>query len=459
MKFNKVTILFVLIFSFFQNHLYATDELEVTFFNVGQGNCTLIGCPNGPPLLVDAGTMKLPENENSRTYKKNTINEISEKIKNYFGRKKILNVIISHGDKDHYNWVIEIVNAVKKQENSIQVNILAGGYEKDYTKPEHIKKLNSLQYTFVSEYKNNITEFPMNFGNAKVTCLSTILDKDSNVSSIVLKLSYGNIGVILTGDATETTTDSITTLTKKIDEKVILQASHHGAETHGSNNDKWLGLVKPNYIIMSAGKRLDFRHPKAVILERLIQENIHQYIEKDMPWHSIQFHKELPLFDFHNIVPKSDFLKPYALKKSGYFMALTCLGIYDTGSHGHIKFTWNSTSSNPVINSTSKVTVSSSKNLRKLICSKLRHDQHDRIMALNLNNLEIDNDILNTIPLIREVTSIDLSNNQLILDQILINIIQTINLRELKIENQNPVLNEDDVKRIREIWNSRGLVL
>lgn len=111
------------------------SEFEATFIDVGQGNCTLINCPNGNPLLVDGGSSAQACIHRICRNKNDTINIISDKLKKYLKNnpKKLINIIITQPDKDHFNY---IPNIVKKIDKNIQLKIMLGGskskHEKEY---------------------------------------------------------------------------------------------------------------------------------------------------------------------------------------------------------------------------------------------------------------------------------------------------------------------------------------
>lgn len=43
--------------------------LKITYLNVGQGDCTLIKCPNGTTLMVDCGSAQGANDDTLRNYK------------------------------------------------------------------------------------------------------------------------------------------------------------------------------------------------------------------------------------------------------------------------------------------------------------------------------------------------------------------------------------------------------
>ena len=90
--------------------------------------------------------------------------------------------------------------------------------------------------------------------------------EDDNRDSLALKIAHGKASAILTGDATGVTTTRI--IDNYSDDKDFLKtnvllASHHGSATHDSNNEGWIKITSPEYIIVSNGHSLGHPHETA----------------------------------------------------------------------------------------------------------------------------------------------------------------------------------------------------
>jgi len=104
------------------------DLVEVAFFNVGQGNCTVVKTPEGKDIfIVDAGSRKFPHNIidneiDGIKYSDNNIiinnivrwilNPISDKEK----KKPHIKFILSHTDDDHQNYMVALGSLLKEKE-------------------------------------------------------------------------------------------------------------------------------------------------------------------------------------------------------------------------------------------------------------------------------------------------------------------------------------------------------
>ncbi|MEK7190472.1 MAG: ComEC/Rec2 family competence protein [Patescibacteria group bacterium] len=92
----------------------------------------------------------------------------------------------------------------------------------------------------------------------------------TNEGSVVARLSYGNISIMLTGDATAKTEkiilgeNSSTRLSS-----TILKVGHHGSRT--SSSESFVKAVSPIYALISDGKDNKYGHPHPETLNTLAQ--------------------------------------------------------------------------------------------------------------------------------------------------------------------------------------------
>ena len=102
----------------------------------------------------------------------------------------------------------------------------------------------------------------------KVTILAPNSPKyeDLNNYSIVLKIVYGEISFLLTGDAERESENEM--LAKGYDLRAqILKIGHHGSKS--SSSAKFLDAVKPKVSVISVGQGNDYGHPAPATVKRL----------------------------------------------------------------------------------------------------------------------------------------------------------------------------------------------
>ena len=84
-----------------------------------------------------------------------------------------------------------------------------------------------------------------------------------NNYSIVLKITYGNISFLYTGDAEALSEKEITSDVSAD----VLKVGHHGSDT--SSSDEFLARVNPSYAIISVGANNSYNHPSSSTIEKL----------------------------------------------------------------------------------------------------------------------------------------------------------------------------------------------
>ncbi|HEY4722111.1 MAG TPA: MBL fold metallo-hydrolase, partial [Anaerolineae bacterium] len=100
---------------------------------------------------------------------------------------------------------------------------------------------------------------------------------DTNNASIVIKLTYGQISFLLTGDAEMKANQAM--LDRGADVRsTVLKLGHHGSRT--STDLDWLKQVSPQIGIISASADNSYGHPHSEVIAALKQFGL-QYIRTD----------------------------------------------------------------------------------------------------------------------------------------------------------------------------------
>ena len=217
------------------------ELLKVSFLDVGQADSILINA-NNKYMLIDAGN-----------------NEDGEKLVMYLkslGIEKFDYVVGTHAHEDHIGGMDNIID-------SFDIGT--------FYMPDVITTTKTFEDVLDSLEKKNLNfDTPQigstfDLGKAKIETIYVGKDsKNLNNSSIILKLTYGNVSFLFTGD---TESDVEKTLLNKDIESDVLKVAHHGSNTSSSND--FLKKVNPKYAIISVGTGNSYGHPKSVILDRL----------------------------------------------------------------------------------------------------------------------------------------------------------------------------------------------
>ena len=87
-----------------------------------------------------------------------------------------------------------------------------------------------------------------------------------NDNSLVLKVIYGEISFLFTGDISEMVEEDL--LNSDIELKSdVLKVAHHGSKT--SSDLDFLKTVSPDYAVISVGADNSYNHPNGAIITRL----------------------------------------------------------------------------------------------------------------------------------------------------------------------------------------------
>jgi len=257
-KENEKFILFILGFLFLANFfawivvfdLRSHKFLEVNFFDVGQGDAIFIETPTRHQILIDGG----PSSK--------IIEKLAREIP--FWDRSIDLIILTHPEKDHITGLLEVLKRYKVE------NILWTGIVRDI--PEYKEWLN-----LIGKEKANVK---IAKAGQKIFCKNCKWEievfypfeslegkefEDSNNTSIVSKLIFGNSSFLFTGDIYKDVEESLVLTSLDLNSK-ILKVAHHGSKT--SSSEKFLERVLPEIAVISVGEN-KYGHPNKEVLEIL----------------------------------------------------------------------------------------------------------------------------------------------------------------------------------------------
>ena len=267
------------------------DHFKTKFYNVGQGNCVLVTCPNKEDqktsFLVDCGSS---EHDNTKRREKPPIDRdsifknISESVR---GRDII--IVITHLDKDHYNWIKPMIDAGNIPVEKIKKIVVGfgGGWSTSATDGDEKALRELLEEPTIKDRVSYVglterVDLPIcgdrSPGNISANAYTrarrymiergqvSTTPRNKNDDSIVLRFDFENCSTVIPGDAEKYTTDYISKdpiygpRFKK--DTTVLMAAHHGSMSHDANDVTWLRKLSPKIGIFSAGDHGGFKHPK-----------------------------------------------------------------------------------------------------------------------------------------------------------------------------------------------------
>jgi competence protein ComEC len=92
-----------------------------------------------------------------------------------------------------------------------------------------------------------------------------------NNDSVVLRLAYGSIAVLLTGDLEQSAENALieSGVNLRAD---VLKVPHHGSKT--SSTEAFINAVQPGNAVISVGERSRFGHPHPSVMNRFVERGV-----------------------------------------------------------------------------------------------------------------------------------------------------------------------------------------
>ena len=223
-----------------QIEFVAQEDLLIDFIDVGQADSILVRNQD-KVMLIDAGT-----------------NEAGETVVNYLenlGITKIDHLIGTHPHEDHIGGLDDVINNFDiGQIYMPKIETTTKTFE------DVLDAIENKNLTVTAPNKGDKIELGQAVGEFMT---EPILDKDNlNVSSLVLRLEFGNTSYLFMGDAEEENEETISW--PKTD---VLKVGHHGSST--SSSESFLEQVQPKYAIIMAGKDNSYGLPKQETIDKL----------------------------------------------------------------------------------------------------------------------------------------------------------------------------------------------
>ena len=295
-------------------------ELQVTFLDVGQGDCIFLQTENGDSYLTDGGSSSV-----SKVGKYRMIPFLK-----YQGASQIKAVFVSHADSDHCNGIAELLEQAELEgirvENLVLTDIADECRSEGYEELVELAGQNGITVQLLHEGQQ------LQDGELLFQCLHPSKGyraEDLNETSMVLLVTYREFSMLLTGDVQGAGEEHLTQelqdwkepgvtqmqdvirisgeeesmeeqsiederIEEQIEEKrpqnkmganhtetelTILKVAHHGSKN--STSEEFLKAANPKIAIISCGKGNRYGHPHEETLERLDKVDVPWFCTKD----------------------------------------------------------------------------------------------------------------------------------------------------------------------------------
>ena len=228
-------------------------NLMLHMIDVDQADSFLL-IQNGQTALIDCGTRATGDNV--------------VKYLDNLGITKLDYVFGTHPHDDHMGGMYDVITNFE-----IGKIILPEIKKGEVTTNWYIKLMKEIKD---SKHEMEIAEVGTIYtlGDATMEVIGPISKPDGELNnySTILKISFGEMDIITTGDAEKEVEEEIVALGKNIDAE-ILKVGHHGSDT--STTDEFLNAVSPDYALISTGNK--YGHPIKSTMEKFERNQVEVY--------------------------------------------------------------------------------------------------------------------------------------------------------------------------------------
>jgi beta-lactamase superfamily II metal-dependent hydrolase len=224
--------------------------LRIDFFAVGQGDATLIVSPNGKTVLIDGGP---------RTSHDVLVAQIKRRTAGPLDL-----ILLTHRHADHLGGLAAVIDAVGAR--------LFMDAPFPHPSPAYASLLRLIEARQIPVRQAVAGRKVDLGGGASLELLGPPnpplrgTRSDVNANSVVSRIAYGKIGVLLAADA-EAPTESWLLASGMSLAAGVLKVAHHGSKH--SSAAAFLRAVSPQIAIVSVGADNRYGHPAAPTIDRL----------------------------------------------------------------------------------------------------------------------------------------------------------------------------------------------
>jgi len=231
-------------------YLNGDNSLEVTFFDIGQGDAIFIETPYKNQILIDGGPNSM------------ILEKLAKEMP--FWDKTIDLIILTHPEADHITGLLSVLESYNVK------RILWTGIVRDTSQYEKWKEMIEKENAeiIIAHSSQGIK-----IGNVFLNILYPFESlegeeiKNSNDTSIVSRLRFGNNSFLFTGDITKVSENKIISKEDGNLNSDVLKVGHHGSKT--STSAEFLENVLPDIAVISCGKDNSYGHPHEQVLKSL----------------------------------------------------------------------------------------------------------------------------------------------------------------------------------------------
>jgi len=226
-------------------------RLHIVFLDVGQGDAIFIQTPSGRQVLVDGGPSEPL-----------LLSQLGRQMG--FWDRTIDVMVLTHPDVDHITGLVPVleryrVEMVIFREVEVESEVYEYWRQLLDTEGATVYQGEAGLHVTLDEGLEMVVLHP------GATLVSGRAESTNN-DSVVTRLTYGQVSVLLTGDIEGAVEHRLVADGAPLG-STVLKAAHHGSCT--STTQEFLEAVDPDVMVISVGAENQFGHPCTEVLERL----------------------------------------------------------------------------------------------------------------------------------------------------------------------------------------------
>ncbi len=244
--------------------LGAPHNLQVTFLDVGDGLCTVVRTPAGHTLLMDCGTSSWGDHNA----------EVGSKLVAPYlqrlGLDSIDVAVLSHPHLDHD---VGFPGLFKSEPAELVLDCGAKCRAPEYRAFTGAVKDSRARFRVAR--RGQMIDMGDGVRARVLNPVSDVRYPNLNDRSIVLRLTYKKVAILLTADASDAAEQDMIKAGLNVRAQV-LQVGHHGSRQ--ATSSEWLGAVRPQIAVISCARRSQYHFPSHLTLDRLRTSGARTYI-------------------------------------------------------------------------------------------------------------------------------------------------------------------------------------
>lgn len=237
----------------------AASGLLITVLDVGQGDCLLVQAPSGRTMLVDGGGLAGQSGSGYDVGREVVVPALLAR------RVRHIDVlVITHPHDDHVGGLLEVVRAVPVR-LVLDPELESSSEIYQALRDELRKRKIPVRKATEGQQINLAPGVRAEVLNPPQPRLAGT-GSDVNENSVVLRLTYGSLSALLTGDIERRGALRVARLGPAV-RSTVLKVPHHGSR--GAAVPEFLDAVRPALAVISVGENNQFDHPSPEMLREL----------------------------------------------------------------------------------------------------------------------------------------------------------------------------------------------